>query len=446
MNKNLTTIIALISLVTLVSIQAYIVTIHYNTKTKEFNKLYTEASAKAIKNSDILYSDNLEDELSKLSVKILKDSKGIENFFANAESKENIIENYSATLLKNNNIHNLIKRRVKRNKLDTLFNIKHKIKSLAILYKDKKINIVKKDKKQSEKKGPSIYLKTFYNESNNYIIEYDSYVHFLNKDTIIRDELKGLVTMILLSTIVIIASFVYTLYILKRQRKLSALKSEFIDNITHEFKTPLSVISVATSSLKNDNIRNQEDKVMDIVSLLEKQNKHLTNMISHVIDVSLLDRKAATIKTKLINVSEFIRDISESFKNEISKNNLQIDIDSQLSDGFKYRLDTMQITRVINNLLSNSVKYCTQEPQININLYSDERLHIDVSDNGIGIDDQCKKHVFSKFYRSKNPTNSKGLGLGLYIVKRIVENHKGDISIESNGKTGTTIKMSFPLN
>jgi two-component system phosphate regulon sensor histidine kinase PhoR len=257
--------------------------------------------------------------------------------------------------------------------------------------------------------------------------------------------MKGLFLMVILTIAAVVLTFLYTLATLQRQKKLSQLKDDFIDNITHEFKTPLSIIAVALSSLKQQRIRDDDQKFTETCNMLEKQNKFLSRMIDNVIDISLLDRNTINYNKKSIPLKELINEIIASFiqNNEAVGKNVQIKQEYSIQEDYTYQLDPIQFTRAINNLLNNAVKYSERDPEITIRISADDQLKIEIEDNGIGIKEEQLGYVFNKFYRADHPAKVKGLGLGLYIVKRIIENHNGTIRLESVYGEGTTVIISF---
>ena len=168
-------------------------------------------------------------------------------------------------------------------------------------------------------------------------------------------------------------------------------------------------------------------------------------MIDNVIDVSLLDRKTINSDKELVPLKQFITELISSFvSNETAGKNIQIREEYQISEDYSYMIDPIQFARAINNLLNNSVKYCENDPVIKVQIILDNELEIRIEDNGIGIIEEHEKKVFDKFFRAENPVKTKGLGLGLYIVKRIIENHNGSIRLESLWGKGTTAIINLP--
>ncbi len=295
---------------------------------------------------------------------------------------------FDSLLNKYDNNSPKVKKYLIDNKLDTLFKSRYAINALSLLIGNNNIPVYENPKSyKAQQKSKGIYIKSYYKEGDYYAVQYDYFVDLTHKPKLILSEMKGLLLLIILTLTAVILTFVYTLTTLHRQRKLSELKDDFINNITHEFKTPLSTISVAVSSLKQQRIKNDGQKFMETCNILEKQNKYLSKMIDNVIDVSLLDRNSINYNKKTVSLKPFISDITDSFvqNNEAAGKKVKISEEYLIPDNYEYVLDPVQFTRVINNLLSNAVKYCEREPVIHIRISLDNQLKIEIEDNGIGI-------------------------------------------------------------
>jgi two-component system phosphate regulon sensor histidine kinase PhoR len=333
------------------------------------------------------------------------------------------------------------------NGLDTIFKPYYIIREISFINFNENIPVYKNSQKFTPKqKSKGIYIKSNYKEGNYYAVRYDYFIDLTHKTKVIFSEMKGLLLLVILTISAVILTFVYTLNTLQRQKKLSELKDDFIDNITHEFKTPLSIISVAVSSLKQQRIQEDTQKFMETCNALEKQNRFLSKMIDNVIDVSLLERKTINYNKKTTPVKQLINEIATTFinNNEAVGKKVHIFEEYSIPDDYEYILDSVQFIRAINNLLNNAVKYSEREPVIKISVLMDNQLRIEIEDNGIGIKEEQQGYVFNKFYRADNPAKVKGLGLGLYIVKRIIENHSGTIHLESTWGKGTTVIITLP--
>ena len=251
----------------------------------------------------------------------------------------------------------------------------------------------------------------------------------------------------LILTIVIVMSFTITIYIIFRQKRLSEIKNDFVNNMTHELKTPLSTIAVASASLGDETLLKDREKVLQISGLIKKQNKHLTELIDRILDISIWEKDQVRLEKKSVHIFEFMEDKIKSFRVEMQDREIDIQVNYNLDKDF-IKLDEIHMTTVFNNLLSNAVKYCIADPVIGIDVAINHRLTIRVQDNGIGIGKEDQKHIFDKFFRvGKGDFKTvKGLGLGLYYVKQIITAHGGEILLTSNPGKGSTFTIYIPIN
>jgi len=444
MSKKLPTIISLFALLVLVFIQSYVIISYYEVKSKNYDISYSRAIISTIENKENNFlTDTLDVVLNQEATWLLKEHpKTIK-----PSLRDKVLARFDGLLSKYDSNSAKIRKYLADNKLDTFFQTRYLIKEISLLDFENKIQIYRNEQKIDPKqKTKGLYIKSYYKEGNYYIVQYDYFVDLTHKQKVIFSEMKGLLVMVILTMAAVILTFVYTLRTLQRQKKLSELKDDFINNITHEFKTPLSIISVAASSIKQHQIQTDTQKLSEIGTVLERQNKLLSKMIDNVIDVSLLDGKSINVNKELVNVKQFMTETITSFvTNETNGKNIRVLEEYALPDEFTYKFDTVQFSRVIHNLLSNAVKYCEGDPVIKVRVKVDPQLKIEIEDNGIGIKEEHLKTVFNKFFRIDNtPVKAKGLGLGLYIVKRIVENHKGAIYLESQCDKGTTVVILLP--
>jgi signal transduction histidine kinase len=239
--------------------------------------------------------------------------------------------------------------------------------------------------------------------------------------------------------------FLVTYRNLVEEKRLSDLKTDFINNITHELKTPLSTITVAGKTLEMDQISTNAQKTIETAKLIGKQSKHLNQLINLMLEITMWERNQFQLEKKPINFEEFMRDVIESFKSG-GGNGTIINQDFNFR-GIKTSIDVVYFTTMINNLLSNAVKYADQDPVINIEGFVENNsIILSVSDNGIGINKNDQKHIFDKFYRAStgNIHKFKGLGLGLYYVKKIAEAHGGDVTVSSKPSKGSTFTLRIP--
>jgi len=249
------------------------------------------------------------------------------------------------------------------------------------------------------------------------------------------------------SLVVVIAVFMLTLRNLLRESRLSQMKTDFINNMTHELKTPLSTISVASKTLENEKIYSNSQKVLETAKIISRQNIQLTRQINHLLEVTKWEKKQFDLDKKWVELEPFFKGIVESFKWDCKDKSIAINEDYSFSTS-KALIDETQITSVIFNLLNNGVKYNENQPSITFKVWTDDLLCISVTDNGIGMSKESAKHVFEKFYRvhTGNIHNVKGLGLGLYYVDQIVRAHGGFVDVVSQLNSGSTFKLNIPID
>jgi|WetSurMetagenome_2_1015567.scaffolds.fasta_scaffold00004_186 signal transduction histidine kinase len=281
--------------------------------------------------------------------------------------------------------------------------------------------------------------------SNYFYLNFTYYIDFSDKQKQILKEIGASLLISLLSILVVVIIFIVTYRNLMEEKRLSNLKTDFINNMTHELKTPLATITVAGKTLEMEKIRKDDAKILETAKLIGKQSVHLNQLINMILEISMWERTEFQLDKKTVDIGEFMNDIVESFKSGYG--NSAILNQKYNFSGVKADVDIVYFTTMVNNLLSNAVKYCDKEPEINVEGFvEDKNIHISISDNGIGISKVDQKHVFDKFYRasSGNIHKYKGLGLGLYYVKKIATAHGGDVTLSSKPGKGSIFTVTIP--
>jgi two-component system phosphate regulon sensor histidine kinase PhoR len=284
-------------------------------------------------------------------------------------------------------------------------------------------------------------------EGNNYILNFDYFIDFSDKQKSILKETSATLGMSTLSILLVGIMFMITFRNLKEEQRLSNLKTDFINNMTHELKTPLSTITVAGKTLEMPQIRADDAKILETAKLIGKQSIHLNQLINMILEISMWERTQFQLDKRTVEIEELMNDVVDSFKSG-GGNNASISMKYNFS-GAKVDLDVVYFTTLLNNLLSNAVKYSDKTPVIDVEGFTqDNNVCIKVSDNGIGINKIDQKHIFDKFYRAStgNIHKFKGLGLGLYYVKKIAEAHGGDVMVSSRPGKGSTFTVILPQN
>lgn len=247
--------------------------------------------------------------------------------------------------------------------------------------------------------------------------------------------------------LIIIGSFYYTISTIFKQKKLSEVKSDFINNMTHEFKTPISTISLASEVLGDKSIEKSSETTERYISIIRNENKRLGGLVENILQTAKLDKGELKFKAQETDIHQVIQDVLQSLNLQIQNKHGEIITDLQAR---RYSLfaDKMHVGNIIYNLVDNALKYCKDAPRITVSTRSDANgITILVKDNGIGIRKEDQKKIFETFYRvhTGNIHNVKGFGLGLSYVKAVVEKHGGHIEVQSEVNKGSTFIVYLPF-
>ncbi len=273
-------------------------------------------------------------------------------------------------------------------------------------------------------------------------------VYFPEKNKLIFSSIKFM-TPAFAFTIVLLIIFVLTIILAFRQKKLSEMKNDFINNMTHEFKTPISTISLAAQMLNDDSVRKSPTMMQHISTVINDETKRLRFQVEKVLQMSMFDRQKATLKLQEVDANNVIANIVNTFKLKVEKFGGKIDATLNAEDPI-VNVDEMHFTNVIFNLLDNAVKYrrddCPLELSVCTRNLPNNRIEISIQDNGIGIKKDDLKKIFEKFYRvsTGNRHDVKGFGLGLAYVHKMITELKGDICAESELNKGTKFIITLP--
>lgn len=245
--------------------------------------------------------------------------------------------------------------------------------------------------------------------------------------------------------LLIIIFFSYTVFVILKQRRLAEIKTDFVNNMTHELKTPISTIGLSAEAISNPDIIQNPTRLQQYVAIIKNENSRLRNQVERVLQIASLTPKKVQLKNELLDVHEIINKAIGTFQVQIDENEGKILTDLKASISI-IRGDVVHITNVIYNLLDNAVKYKSDNPEIKINTYNQgDQLVVEIIDNGIGISKQHHKMIFEKFYRvpTGNLHSVRGYGLGLYYVKTIMKAHQGAIKVSSTPGKGSTFTLTF---
>ena len=248
--------------------------------------------------------------------------------------------------------------------------------------------------------------------------------------------------------LLVLVFFFYSLMIILRQKKLSEVKSDFINNMTHELKTPISTISLSSEMLMRMKSTDDFDRIKRYAGIIFDENKRLEHQVERVLNVAKLDKDKLILNKEKINLEEILLQLKDSF--ELFQKNERAILELDLGDGsHEVFADPVHITNVLHNLTDNAIKYSNENPNVIIaTSHTAKDIIIEFKDSGIGIKKEHLKSIFEKFYRvpTGNVHDVKGFGLGLYYVKLIIDSHKGDISVQSTYGQGTIFTIRLPFS
>jgi len=250
----------------------------------------------------------------------------------------------------------------------------------------------------------------------------------------------------ILLTLIIIGIFIVTLQIILRQKKISQIKNDFINNMTHELKTPISTISLASQMLRDSSVIRTPTTIDHISGVIFDESERLTNQVEKVLQMAVFNEGKLKLKFSEIDINKLVDTISSNFEIRVSTENGTLNTELS-AENPTIKGDEVHISNVIFNLLDNALKYRKGNPQIELSTENKNGwVVVQVKDNGIGIPKEHQNQIFERFYRvpTGNIHNVKGFGLGLSYVKRIVEDHSGKIKVESTLGKGTRFRIFFP--
>jgi signal transduction histidine kinase len=274
-------------------------------------------------------------------------------------------------------------------------------------------------------------------------------LNFPQKENYIFQSMWLMLTASIAFIFIILASFGGSFYIIYRQKKLDDLKTDFINNMTHEFKTPVATISLASQMLKNDRVISNPEKILNYSNIIDEENKRLSGHIENVLQAARLDKGEFKLKLDPVNINELLDDIADSLELRIQNENGLI-IRHLNAEKPQITGDLFHLTNAFYNVLDNAIKYKKDEHlKITISTKNTFRgVMIIIEDEGIGISKEDQKKIFEKFYRvpTGNIHNVKGFGLGLSYVKVILSMHGGDISVHSESGKGSRFEIFVPFS
>ena len=252
----------------------------------------------------------------------------------------------------------------------------------------------------------------------------------------------------MLFSLFILATFALSLYFLIRQKKVSEMKSDFINNMTHEFKTPIATISLAADTITNSKVINDEASIRHFIGMIKKENSRMNKKVETILQIASLDKKEIEFKFENVSIHTLIEHAIETIEIQVHQRNGKIILQLNAEDPFIYG-DSDHLTNLVNNLLDNAIKYSPELPEITVTTNNVEKgIILSVEDKGIGMTKAVQSKIFERFYRqsSGNVHDVKGFGLGLNYARSIIEAHKGTITVISEPGKGSRFEIFLPFN
>lgn len=356
--------------------------------------------------------------------------------FPDEDSKEYYLRNFTTQIFTNEEIDDIITQSLRKyNIKDSFqFSITNIFRSSIAAspgykpeYQANAVEVVLTTDKATYKE--TLYL--FINEDRNYILS----------------SMGWMIIASVIFTIIIISAFTLTVRTLFTQKKLSEIKSDFINNMTHELKTPLATISLAIDALTNEKVIHDTDKIKYYSAMIKDENKRMNKQVEKILQAARIEKQDIKLNLQEIDAHEVIKKIADNLLLQIQERNGKLNLRLDASK-HKVEADDVHFSNIIFNLLDNAIKYSKDSPEIEIETaVFNDMLAIKVKDNGIGMNRETQMRVFEKFYRAHtgNLHNVKGFGLGLSYVKAITEAHNGKVRVESTLGKGSTFTVFIPL-
>lgn len=376
-----------------------------------------------------------------------------------------IVKNNNKVDVKTDKFRNVVKKMI----------VEYESKNIPLVYRLKQINISKILQSvlknhaielpyefmvsSKDKNDAAIVTKGFKENTGEYIFTVNLFpndlveksdhiqLYFPGRSGYIYRSISLMIVGSVIFTLVILLTFIITIFTILRQKKISEIKNDFINNMTHEFKTPIATISLASDSISNPLVLENKEQVQYFSRIIKEESLRMNNKVESVLQLSLFDKNEIEFHVSTVNVHEQIERATEKIKLQVEQKNGQIT--SELH-AIKYTIETdgEHFLGALLNILDNAVKYSAEIPVIHISTYNkDNTVCIAISDKGIGIEKDDIKRIFERFYRvhTGDIHNVKGFGLGLCYVKEIITASKGKISVQSTKGTGSTFTICLPL-
>lgn len=374
-------------------------------------------------------SDDALDKIRKTNLKIELMNQAWEEM---AEGQREILDRLDTTQLKS-----LLKNQLIEKGISESF-------ELGVLNDDGQIIGIGPSSDVNQLKTQGVQAKLFPNDilgKDNYI-----YVYFPEKNSHVFRQVWIPISSSILFILVIILCFIYAIKIILRQKALSDIKNDFINNMTHEFKTPLATVSLAVEALQDPDLSSQDKFRTRYLGIIKDENKRLVTQVEKVLQAAALDKQDFKLKLEPVNLAELLESTVDHISLQVEKKGGRIEFYNQLRNP-EIEGDAFHLTHIFNNLLDNANKYSHENPIIKVTAKEDgNQVIVIIQDNGIGMSRDAQKKIFDKFYRvpTGNLHDVKGFGLGLSYVKTMLEAHQGEIHVQSEPAKGSTFTINLP--
>lgn len=272
---------------------------------------------------------------------------------------------------------------------------------------------------------------------------------FIIKDNYKTEDISSPWIFLILVSIMVLVYLTYSVIVIVRQKKLSDIKTDFINNMTHELKTPIATIKLSSNTLLNDDFSSDPERLKRYASIIYRENKRLENQVERVLNIAKMSKNSTQLALADFDFHDFLLDTEDTFEVKLEEIGGTLEMNLGATN-FIILADSVHIKNITYNLLDNAMKYRDESRSLQLKITTKNTKKgfvIEFSDNGLGISKENSKYIFDKFYRvpTGNVHDVKGFGLGLYYVSTIVEQHGGTIQLKSQVGVGTTFILTFPI-
>jgi signal transduction histidine kinase len=451
MKRHLIIIIPLIALLVFLAVQVFMIISIWRQEKENmlmrYESLTKEAAARLMAGKKANGFEKAMDITDKFAGLVINEKIAqLSNAADTANLRKKVLDQTYSILQKNEVLSSFTKEYIKKNGYSTSYKSFIWISYFSLLTDGGQFIIADTVPDDDEIAKTIIVVDSYKEEHNNFIIAYVSLIDMNEIDSLVFKKAFFSILLITLSVLIVVLIFWFTWRNLVEEKRLSGLKSDFINNMTHELKTPLSTITVAGRTLEKAQINSDPVKVLETAKMISKQSVNLNQLINTILEVSLLERTEFELDRQKVSGDELMHQIVSSFLT--SCDGCAVLEEDYKTKGVSISVDIVYFTTMINNLLANAIKYCDKDPVVLVSTVADNNeFQISITDNGVGIPHEHIDHIFEKFYRVPhgNIHKTKGLGLGLYYVKRIATAHDGDVSVSSRPDRGSTFRIRLPI-